>query len=125
MSQFPKVARGTYLIVRTDGTEDLVLEHPRTERIRQLIGADTLDTVILTWAGRMRPDLVMIVDDGGYETRVIDHGGGHIELRPVYAKRPVNQKATEWYWAICKPEFQGHRVVGDVVLARDQDFARR
>jgi hypothetical protein len=125
-SFFPEVARGTYLIVRCDGTEELMRDMPTAEKLCRAIGADTLDTVILTWIGtpgRSPPDLIMSVDDRGYETEVIDHDRNHIELRPVHARLPVNERATLWYWAICLPGTT-HQIVGDVVIARDQDFAK-
>jgi hypothetical protein len=122
---FPTIERGTYLIVRTDGTEVLVHEKPTGAKIREAIGADTLGTVILTWAHRHVADLVMSVDNNGYETQTVDHGNGRIELVPRRARLPVNRRASELYWATCKPEYYGaYQIVGDVVLARDQDFAK-
>jgi hypothetical protein len=122
---FPTIERGTYLIVRSDGTEQLVYEKPTVEKICKAIGTDTLDTVILTWANRHQADLVMSIDDNGYETQTVDHGNGRIELVPRRARLPVNRRASELYWATCKPEYRGaHQIVGDVVLARDQDFAK-
>lgn len=125
MTDFPEVTPGTFLIVRCDGTVKLVRETPTAEKIHRAIGANVLDTVILTWVGtpgRSPADLVMSVDDQGYQTETIDHGGGHFELRPVLARRPVNERATLWYWAVCKPGTT-HTIVGDVVIARDADFA--
>jgi hypothetical protein len=156
---FPEVERGTYLIVRTDGTEKLVRVKPTSEAISRAIGADVVGNEILTWrqgppilldkaamiaAAKalgfdhvlmldadferlrqgLRADLIMCVDDKGYEAHKVETPG-HTTMVADRARLPVNQKASEWYWAVCKPEYREHPVVGDVVLARDQDFAKR
>lgn len=63
----------------------------------------------------------MAVDDFGWETEETDHGNGHIKLRPVRARKPVNEKATELYHAICVPGTT-HQIVGDMAIMHDGEF---
>lgn len=101
-----------YHIIRTDGTEEkLELESPD---LRELIGAVDIEFV------NLRDGTVMVVDEMGYETKAIIHSPGHIELRPVKARKPYNKKATALYWKICIPGTT-HRIVGDVVIFRDDE----
>ena len=87
--------------------------------IQSMIGAHTCDTVILRHLGQ--PWLVMVLDDNGYETKVVEEGN-QITLQPTRALRPVNEIATELYWANCLPGTT-HQVVGDVAIVCDEDFA--
>jgi len=106
-------------IIRVDGsTEQHEVPHAFgcMTRICELIGAKMLDTV------NLRDSMVMLVDDGGYETEEVDKGNGVIELRPVRALRPVNPEATKMYWAICVPGTT-YQIVGDVAIVRDEDFS--
>ncbi len=120
MSALPHVARGTFLVLRTDGTEEEIDTRPSARRICEAIGCATLDSVHVGRANGS--DLMMMVDDRGYETEMVDHGGGRIELRPTKALKPVNEKATRLYHAVCQPGTT-HQIVGDVALAHDEDFA--
>jgi hypothetical protein len=81
-------------------------------------GADSLDTVVLTLRGRW-PDLVMLVDDHGYDSHAVEKPGG-VELVPVQALKPVNRKATELYWSICQLGTT-HEIIGDVAICHDGD----
>src|ERR1700674_5982395 len=63
-------------IIKVDGTEVPLPRHGSTRDIAKLIGADTMDTVILTWTNGV-PAQVMLVDDLGYDKGL-----------------PVNAKAT-------------------------------
>ncbi len=98
-----ELTRGTYMIIRIDGSEEFFIGAPYMATIERQIGATGLDTVTLTRKGR-DADLVMIVDDTG----MIDG-------------RPVNPIATSYYHAICKPNtpFSIH---GDVAIVHDGDF---
>lgn len=87
--------------------------------IQSMIGAHTCDTVVLRHLGQ--PWLVMVVDDNGYETKVVEEGN-QITLVPTRALRPVNEIATELYWANCQPGTT-HQIVGDVAIVSDEDFA--
>ena len=95
-----QIARGTYKILRMDGSEKFYEESPRLRRIQQLIGAETIDTVTLD----RRTGQIMVVDDTG----MIDG-------------KPVNPKATELYHAVCKPGTVW-AIHGDVALVNDRDF---
>lgn len=104
-------------VIRTNGareTYDIPKSRP-LDRIYQLIGCDTIDTVNLR-AGR-----VMLVDDHGYDTKTVDHGNGHIQVVPIAARKPVNPVATKMYHAVCPGTT--HQIVGDVAVVRDKDFA--
>jgi hypothetical protein len=109
-------------IIRTSGlVEQHVLPSGSTrsamEKISALIGAaEGLDTV------NLRDGRVMLVDDKGYETEEVNHGGGHFELRPIRARKPINRAATELYHGICVPGTT-HQIVGDVAVVLDEDFA--
>ena len=102
-------------IIRTDGTEERIVAP--WANICKLIGAQTLDTV------NLRDGRVMCVDDDGYETECVDHGGGRIELRPIAARKPVNAKATKLYHAVCLPG-RMHQIVGDVAIIVDAEVDR-
>jgi hypothetical protein len=93
----------TRRVIRVDGTETALNEPVSMRQIGQLIGADTLDTVMLKHLGR--PLQVMVVDDTG----MVDG-------------KPVNQKATELYHANCRPG-NPYSIHGDVVIVFDKDFA--
>lgn len=118
----PTVEKDTVLIIRTDGTEEIVRPRPNkaqslTSIIRGLINAD-LDFVRI---GKLVPnDLTMAVDDNGWETEMIDHGDGQFEMKPFRARKPINAKATALYLAICVPGTT-HQIVGDVAIFHDDD----
>lgn len=107
-------------IIRCDGSIEELPAPLGLRELARLIGADTLDTVNLRHMGD--PLHVMLVDDHGYETEVVDHGGGHIELKPVRARKPLNPEATRLYLANCTPDTE-HQVVGDVAIVPDEDSA--
>lgn len=104
-------------VIRTDGTEEDHEIPVSFAAIEKLIGASCTDSV------NLGDGSVMIVDDNGYDTETVDHGGGHFELKCVRARKPVNAKATQLYLAICVPGTT-HQIVGDVAIALDADFAR-
>lgn len=91
-------------LIRANGTEeDLVGPHAMRD-IKQMIGAESLDTVSLRHLGQ--PLHVMLVDDLGYDKGL-----------------SANSKATELYWANCHPGTT-HQIRGDVVIVPDSDFGR-
>src|SRR6266446_4541565 len=91
------------LIIRTDGTEETHsipgfrsnYDGHRAALVR-LLKFDKFDIV------NLRDGRCMYVDDEGYKTETVTHPG-LISIVPVQAKKPYNRKATELYWAICKP----------------------
>jgi hypothetical protein len=93
--------RGSYWIIRVDGSETLYEEPPTFRQILPAIGCTVIDTVVLD----RKRELIMIVDDTG----MIDG-------------KPVNPKATELYHAVCKPGTV-HAIHGDVAIVNDEDFA--
>jgi len=121
----PTVPRDSFLVIRTDGHEEVVpfpakKGMTRLDAMKQALGFDTFDFIALNRRGRGPVDLVMVVDDQGYETRTEDHGGDHFELVPVQARKPVNPRATELYHAVCLPGTT-HQIVGDVAILHDAD----
>jgi hypothetical protein len=116
----PQVERGTFLVIRTDGTEEVRRIHPSASAICTAIGCTTLDVVHIGRAAGS--DLMMSVDDNGWETKMVDHGWGRVEIKATTPRKPVNAKATALYHAICRPGTT-HQIVGDVALAHDEDFA--
>lgn len=110
----------TRRIIRTDGTEVLLHNSVSYHDVLRLIDATAVDAVSLHHLGN--PRQVMLVDDHGYETEMVEHAPGHIELRPTRALKLINYKATELYLANCKPGTE-HHIVGDVIVAFDSDFA--
>lgn len=107
-------------ILRVDGTRSLTALNIRDgqdaiTQIHALIGCDTGDTV------NLRDGRVMCVDDNGWECETIDHGNGHIEMKPVRALKPINEQATKIYQAL-RPGTP-NQIAGDVVIAWDEDFA--
>jgi hypothetical protein len=120
----PKVPYDAFVVLRTDGREEThpfpaQRGRPRLAAVEAAIGCDTLDFVVLTRRGR-EPDLVMAVNDLGYETKAVTHPSGAVELVPVRARFPVNQRATELYLAVCLPGTT-HQIVGDVAVMHDSD----
>jgi hypothetical protein len=100
-----KIKRGEYKIIRVDGTETIVKEHPQIKAIHRAIGCECLDTVVLTMnpvSGL--PDTVMMVDDTG----MIDG-------------KPINAKATFLYHSVCRPGTP-YSIHGDVAIVNDSDF---
>lgn len=107
-------------IIYADGREQDLPDPVAMPEIARLIGAATLDTVNLRHMGS--PRHVMFVDDGGYETKLVELAPWHMELRPVRARKPVNANATALYHLNCQPGTT-HQIVGDVVIAPDADFS--
>jgi hypothetical protein len=112
------IPRGKALVLRTDGREELV-DHPRGDDLRRLIGASIVDTVTLTWTKQHQADLVMMLDDHGWEFEIIEHSPGHHEHRPTVPRFPFNDRATELYREVAPKS--GHRIVGDVAIVHDDD----
>lgn len=104
-------------LIRANGTEEELIGPISNSDIRALIGADCLGTVTLHHMGE--PLHVMLVDDHGWETEIVDKGD-QIELRPVRALKPINLKATRLYWQNCIPGTT-HQIAGDVVIVPDLD----
>lgn len=105
-------------VIRTSGAQEQhqVSKAQAFAQIEKLICASACDTV------NLRDGRVMIVDDNGYETETVNNGGGHFELKPTKARKPVNAEATRLYHSICKPG-STHQIVGDVAIVLDADFA--
>jgi hypothetical protein len=87
-------------VIRVDGSEELLASPQTIQQIEKLISADYLDTVNMGDANRH----VMLLDDLGYDKQL-----------------PVNQKASDLYWSVCKPGTT-HTIRGDVVIVPDDDF---
>ncbi|GAP37344.1 hypothetical protein ABXN37_19660 [Piscinibacter sakaiensis] len=107
-------------LIRADGTSQDLPQPISIAEINRLIGAQVTDTVNLRHLGQ--PLHVMVVDDLGYETEQVEPIPGQIELRPIRARKPVNEEATRLYLANCRPGTT-HQIVGDVVVVPDEDFA--
>jgi hypothetical protein len=95
------IRRGEYKIIRVNGDETIYEEIPQMWRICAAIGCSCIDTVILDHKRKQ----IMMVDDTG----MIDG-------------KPVNDKATALYRAICRPGTI-HSIHGDVAIVNDADFA--
>ncbi len=113
----------TVTVIRTTGREEAheVLRQTAMLTIGRLIGAGDrgLDVV------NLHDGRVMLVDGHGYETtpETEDRGGiALVRLKPTRARLPVNETATALYLATCRPGVT-HQIVGDVAIARDEDFA--
>ena len=106
-------------LIRTDGTSVVLPTAMSMAELKKMMGATAIDTVCLRSPGQ--PLMVMLVDDDGYETEVVETESGHIELRPTKARKPVNAKATRLYWDNCS-RGTTHQIVGDVVIVPDDDF---
>jgi hypothetical protein len=108
----------TIEVIRTNGSrEQHVLSGPLFQSIYKLIGCDTVDVV------NLRDGRVMLVDDDGYEPGpLIEHAPGRFAMTPGPARKPVNPEATKLYHSVCVPGTT-HEIVGDVAIARDEDFA--
>ena len=108
----------TVTVIRTDGREE-THDVPRTDaltHIYQLIGCDTVDCVDL------RDGRVMLVDDNGYACEFVTHAPEYFEFKPTRNLKPFNPTATALYHRVCR-EGTTHQIVGDVAIARDEDFA--
>lgn len=86
-------------LIRADGTE-IEVGRMSMGQIRNRLGADTLDTVMLQDRTH-----VMILDDMGHPKGL-----------------PVNVSATALYHEVCKPGTT-HVIRGDVIIVPDEDFA--
>lgn len=89
----------TRKLVRADGAETELHGPHALQDVRQMIGADALDTISL--ADRLH---VMLIDDEG-----------------ILKNLPVNPAATRLY-----QDARGvpHQIRGDVVIVPDSDYAR-
>jgi hypothetical protein len=117
----PTLERGKMLVIYTDGDERIIpMERDSLGQIESVIGAAKgLDFVAIGRANGT--DLVMAVDDDGWNYEVVKHSETHLEHRIMTPKRPINQKATTLYHAICKPGTT-HQIAGDVCICHDGDF---
>lgn len=86
-------------VIRVDGTEEAIGGPKTIAEIEKIIGADTLDSVLL-----VDHTHVMLLDDIG-----------------VRKGLKINAKATELYLQRCIPGTT-HRIRGDVVIVPDSDF---
>lgn len=94
-----KLQPGTWLIIRTNGAEELRKSKPTIPDVSKAIGADCLDTV------NLRDGSIMMVDDAG-----------------AMGPKTQNCKATALYHAICRPGTTWS-IFGDVAIVLDSDFA--
>lgn len=92
---------GQYKVIRVDGTETMHEEKVTLGKIYNAIGSESIDTVILDPTNEQ----IMCVDDTG-----------------MLDCRPINEKATALYRAVCRPGTLGN-IHGDVVIVNDADFA--
>lgn len=86
------------VLIRTDGSTQMLEGKQSFSTIYQLIGCDCLDTVSLAHG------LVMLVDDTG----LLDN-------------KPVNPIATGLYYAKCQ-HVTPNSIHGDVVIVPDDDY---
>lgn len=103
-------------IIRTSGRHERHTA-PRDSLIQwvhRAIGAETLDTV------NLRDGRVMMLDDNGYESELVELEAGHSELRPMRALKPENAEATKLYHSVCIPGTT-HKIVGDVAIVIDAE----
>ena len=120
----PDIPQHHFLLIKTDGTEELrpFPSPPGFQRIETMVAAlgfDTLDFSTLTKDHWGRAKLLMVVNDKGWETDLVQHGPGRFELVPTTANFPVNDKATDLYRAIAPTS--EHQIVGDVAVLNDDD----
>lgn len=101
------------LIVRTDGTEEVHYVEAWNE-IHALTKAETFDTV------NLRDGRVMLVDDNGWEYEVVRQTDNHWKHVPTRARKPINEKATRLYQAVCSPGTT-HQIAGDVAIVVDRE----
>lgn len=114
------VAAKTMLIIRADGSEEIVKRPPAGE-IGKLLGYPVLDYVYIGKAPELRNDLVMALCDNGWEYQTIERSPGHFQKVPIRPLLPINEKATKLYHAICKPDTT-HQIAGDVGIVHDNEF---
>jgi hypothetical protein len=103
----PKVKRGTFVVWRVNGLEeihDFQKGVPKLLQIYKAIGSDGVDGVTLSWSKTGVPDLAMMVPDRG----MLDN-------------LPVNQKGTALYMWRCAGR-NTTAIHGDVAIAHDGEF---
>jgi hypothetical protein len=99
----PAVARGSYLVIRADGTETTVLTRPSVAELRRALGCKWLCAVTLSRRADAAPEVIMNIDDTG-----------------LLDRKPVNARATE---LVRQARGQEHpEIYGDVALVNDADF---
>ena len=94
-------ARGQFLVIRIDGSEEVHNRRPTIRSVEHALGADILDTVILDRDNQV----VMLVDDTGLIDRL-----------------PVNERATALVREVFGPRYP-NKIHGDVAICNDEDFA--
>jgi hypothetical protein len=93
--------QGSFLIIRVDGSEELIGQRPSIAKIHKAIGCECLDMVTLD----RKREIVMVVDDTG----MVDG-------------KPVNAKATALARE-AKGQPYPYSIHGDVAIVNDRDFA--
>jgi hypothetical protein len=116
----PKLAKNTFLVVRTSGEEEVHTYEKDKDLLPLIRKALKFSGFDFVRVGKAigNPFLTMLVDDVGYEFTTVERAPGHWENVPTKAKKPTNKKATEWYHAICIPGTT-HAIVGDVAIFQD------
>jgi len=113
----PIPAKG-FLIIRCDGSVEERHERPNNTNVLAAIDARSIDVVRI---GKLEPnDVIMVVDDDGYEAHAEQRPYG-VEMVVDRARKPINAIATRLYHAICHPGTT-HQVVGDVAVFHDGDY---
>ena len=106
-------------IVRTNGTTEVIdIKGDVWRELHRLLDCETFDTV------NLRDGRVMLVDDNGWNTKVVKHTSGiveTVEVIPTTPNKPINAAATRLYHSICVPGTT-HQIVGDVAVVNDADF---
>ncbi len=105
-------------IIKTTGEEKEVhFDNPNTiiEQLEKECNCGGFDTV------NLRDGRIMLVDDNGYESKIVDRGNNHLEIVPLKGRKAVNAKATQLYLSVCVPGTT-HQIVGDVAIVNDIDM---
>lgn len=105
-------------ILLADGREETheVGRHILLPWITRMLQAEALDTV------NLRDGRVMLVDDNGWESKLLDRGSGVFERVTIRPLKPINAAATKLYRSVCTPGTT-HQIAGDVAITLDQHFA--
>jgi hypothetical protein len=130
------IPKGKALLFRADGTSQMLDHEPKYDERKQLMSCKSFDRV--AFGRRLWPqddpdhDLVMIVDDLGWEFETVDREGtvvtidemfanpnrGPYQNKPTKPLKPINKLATLIYHAICVPGTT-HSIVGDVIICHE------
>jgi hypothetical protein len=121
MTKLPIIERGTALIIRTDGSEEILKgwDGWTLDMVRRAMLPEGEGSVEATTLGTTNDDLIMWGEDDIVDGEFVETAGGGY-IRPTGYPRPINDKATAIYHA-AGGNF-AYEIPGDQLIVHASDF---